>query len=78
VATGDCECDRDGGDRLTVGAVDASADNRTERAHAITTSEKGEVAVDDTTDQRQKLGFDTLLCRRLRVPGVADVVWSTA
>ena len=32
VATGDCECDRDGSDRLAVGAVDASADNRTKRA----------------------------------------------
>lgn len=77
-ATGDCECDRDGGDRLTVGTVDVSADNRTERAHAITTSEKGEVAVDETTNQRQKLGFDKVLYRRRRVAGVADVVWSTA
>src|ERR1700694_5872552 len=66
VATVECECDRDGTDRLAVGAVDGGADNRTERAHAVTASEKGEVAVDDTTDQAQEFGFDALLRRRLR------------
>src|ERR1700694_990751 len=48
VATGECECDRDSTDRLAVGAVDGGADNRTERAHAVTASEKGKDAVEHT------------------------------
>src|ERR1700694_5279047 len=77
-ATGECGWDRHSTARLAVGAVDGRADNRTERAHAVTASEKGKVAVDDTTDQAQELGFDALLRRRLRFRSVADVVRSAA
>ena len=43
--------DRDGGDRFGVAAVDGGPDDRSEHAHAVTTSEKGEVPVHDPFDQ---------------------------
>jgi hypothetical protein len=47
--------DRDGSDRFGVTAVDGGADDGTEYAYAVTTSEKREVVVDDALDEGQKL-----------------------
>ena len=52
IATGGCQRDpTDHADGLAVGAVDSGADNRTERADAVTTAEKRKVAINETTDQ---------------------------